>query len=79
MDTARIMLPVTRRQGACPSGCEAGYYGERCDSVCGNCREGATCDTGNGNCPNGCAAGHEGNKCQQGTIYHKNIFIINQH
>ncbi|XP_048251768.1 multiple epidermal growth factor-like domains protein 11 [Haliotis rufescens] len=52
--------------GHCITGCEVGYYDQKCMSVCSdNCRNN-TCissNTGNGNCTEGCVPGYQGPGC----------------
>ncbi|XP_071099030.1 uncharacterized protein [Haliotis cracherodii] len=52
--------------GHCISECDAGYYDQRCKSVCSkNCRSN-TCvmsNTGSDNCTEGCVPGYQGTSC----------------
>ena len=56
--------------GNCPSGCESGVYGEKCNQPCGNCSNGHLCNEVDGDCQFGCDDGVYGEKCNIGsTIY----------
>jgi hypothetical protein len=46
-----------------PLECDAGSYGQGCSMTCGDCRDGAPCDSVNGTCPDGCSVGRRGDKC----------------
>lgn len=34
--------------------CTSGFYAQRCEKKCGNCKAGFICDSTTGRCPNGC-------------------------
>lgn len=36
------------------SDCISGFYAERCEKKCGNCKSGVLCDSTTGRCPDGC-------------------------
>lgn len=36
------------------SDCISGFYAERCEKKCGNCKAGVLCDSTTGRCPDGC-------------------------
>lgn len=46
------------------SDCSEGTYGRDCVSLCGKCRNGASCDPVSAECPGECDDGYLGNKCQ---------------
>ncbi|KAK6189034.1 hypothetical protein SNE40_005083 [Patella caerulea] len=53
--------------GVCSEGCRDGFYGQRCDRNCGECRN-KPCDKRTGSCKEGCEAGWRGSSCKQGRI-----------
>lgn len=48
------------------SGCEDKWYGDKCVSPCGHCKNGETCSQATGICPHGCLDGYMGEKCDTG-------------
>uniref|UniRef100_A0A8W8P5G3 EGF-like domain-containing protein n=1 Tax=Magallana gigas TaxID=29159 RepID=A0A8W8P5G3_MAGGI len=75
------------KNGTCPSGCEDGYKGRQCKTVCNNntygpnCSKtcghciylyGEKCNHVTGQCPRGCASGFQGDLCVESRDEFKN-------
>ncbi|XP_052694343.1 protein draper-like, partial [Crassostrea angulata] len=75
------------KNGTCPSGCEDGYKGKQCKTVCNNntygpnCSRtcghcvylyGEKCNHVTGQCPRGCASGFQGDLCVESRDEFKN-------
>lgn len=56
--------------------CTTGYYGEKCNSICGHCLNNSACDQVTGVCEQGCEPGYEGENCTEGS-WHKNKDSVN--
>lgn len=48
------------------SGCQNNWYGDKCASPCGHCKNSETCSQTTGICPHGCIDGYFGEKCDTG-------------
>ena len=46
--------------------CSDGFYGDKCERVCGNCICDTVCNKINGFCETGCAAGYKRQLCTEG-------------
>ena len=44
-------------------GCDEGYFGTKCNQVCGYCKSTVDCYHVNGSCLSGCKSGYIGDKC----------------
>lgn len=56
-------LNCDMKTGVCLNGCKSGYYGDKCQWVCGEC-VGPSCSL-NGTCPHGCKPGWYTSYCTQ--------------
>ena len=45
--------------------CDAGSYGQSCNSTCGQCLDQEPCHHVNGTCIEGCDPGFKGNMCNK--------------
>ncbi|XP_065925377.1 multiple epidermal growth factor-like domains protein 11 isoform X1 [Magallana gigas] len=79
------------KNGTCPSGCEDGYKGRQCKTVCNNntygpncsrtCGDclylyGEKCNHVTGQCPRGCASGFQGDLCVESRDEVKNETMV---
>lgn len=56
--------------------CVLGFYSERCEKKCGNCKSGVLCDSKSGLCPHGCQDHWVPPYCTGNIVLHCDICII---